>query len=533
MELVWSGDGTGNLIGSINAGEPVISISIDSAGDYIVTLHKSIDHAPGANEFSYAFSVDVSDGVETVPASLNLTIVDSVPIVDVQYGFGGNFSGTEIIGDLVDFGADFNGTQIDLSGSITALQALGLTSSGQPISYALSNNGATITATAAGNTVFVMAANTDGSYQFTINKSIDSFLFDSQGLAPGSSNNFYIHSDGTLVDTDSTREWLQTVRAENSNGTANTVEWNNNEITVGNNRIENGQKLIFDFDNQGVSGGADNGTYAAFTFGKQGNKNAALNYTWTTLYTDGTSATGSSSAAQLSIATPTGKLIDQITIEVTVGRGIVTDYKFGAVQEDVVNLPFEFDATDADGDVINGTVDISLAGTEVVDSSSLTAGNDYTLTSGDDTLLISSADLSTLESISGGAGTDTVKFNEDGQVITAEQINASFEGGFEIIDMTAFGSNELLLDFEGVLSLSEGSELNLTLDGEGGQEVSVLKIVGDAEDTVSIQSKEGETWEAVDSSATEGQVYKFTSEDASAPVYVQIVDVPVIDVPVS
>jgi VCBS repeat-containing protein len=80
--VVWSGVGTNTLTGSVG-GHPVITITVDNAGAYTVTLSHSVDH-PTINQEdlkSFSIPVQVSDGTVTTtnPNGLNVIIEDDRP----------------------------------------------------------------------------------------------------------------------------------------------------------------------------------------------------------------------------------------------------------------------------------------------------------------------------------------------------------------------------------------------------------------------------------------------------------------------
>ncbi len=84
--IVWSGEGTGMLTGSIPNGEgsiQVITITITNTGAYTVTLLGPIDHA-GANvedDKSFNVGVTVSDGTASTNGNMTVTVEDDSPII--------------------------------------------------------------------------------------------------------------------------------------------------------------------------------------------------------------------------------------------------------------------------------------------------------------------------------------------------------------------------------------------------------------------------------------------------------------------
>ena len=80
----WSGNNTGTLIGSAN-GKEVIRVSIDSKGDYAVSLSGPIDH-PKAGEDTLAikFGVNATDASATTSGSISVNVSDDAPVAAAQ-----------------------------------------------------------------------------------------------------------------------------------------------------------------------------------------------------------------------------------------------------------------------------------------------------------------------------------------------------------------------------------------------------------------------------------------------------------------
>ena len=82
LTVTWSGSGTAGspLIGSTADGE-VLRATIDSNGDYTVTLSKAIDHPDGGGEnvLSFDLTVSVSDGGNTSTGAITVSVEDDAP----------------------------------------------------------------------------------------------------------------------------------------------------------------------------------------------------------------------------------------------------------------------------------------------------------------------------------------------------------------------------------------------------------------------------------------------------------------------
>ncbi|MES9970665.1 MAG: tandem-95 repeat protein, partial [Candidatus Thiodiazotropha sp.] len=81
--ITWTGDGTDTLIGSAGGSE-VVRISIDTTGNYSVTLSDRVDHPVAGQEDVISFDVDVTvdDGTDSASAPLTVQIEDDAPTVN-------------------------------------------------------------------------------------------------------------------------------------------------------------------------------------------------------------------------------------------------------------------------------------------------------------------------------------------------------------------------------------------------------------------------------------------------------------------
>ena len=100
--ILWAGDGTNQLVGSAG-GSPIITIDIDDAGDYDVTLSGPVDHSDANTESDLDITVkaNVFDGTNNVEASFVITVEDDSPLTDDD----GNTIGEgndSVAGDVLD-----------------------------------------------------------------------------------------------------------------------------------------------------------------------------------------------------------------------------------------------------------------------------------------------------------------------------------------------------------------------------------------------------------------------------------------------
>ncbi|RBP46029.1 VCBS repeat-containing protein [Roseimicrobium gellanilyticum] len=205
VNVTWVGDGTNHLVGTVGA-TPIMDVVINNAGAFTVTLQGHIDHAPGdfENLFVFAFDVNVSDGITTVPTTLTVTIEDdsatagsnAAIIVDDDdvIGAGGNPGGT---GDLApanatgtvshSFGAD--------GGTIAWLNT------GAPVGFSYQLSGNNLLVKQGSTTVLTVNLNpTSGAYSVVQNAAILHALLANENDANFTLNYRVTDADGDFVD---------------------------------------------------------------------------------------------------------------------------------------------------------------------------------------------------------------------------------------------------------------------------------------------------------------------------------------------
>ncbi|CAM2780587.1 Serralysin G [Vibrio mytili] len=170
--------------------EPVFTLIVNTDGTYNFTLEGPIDHAQdGEDQLTLNFPIIATDfdgdtSTETIPVTItddipSITAVDAITVdEDDLANFGsdqsnpvsidGNFTTTQGADHVVSYQLDASATPVD-----------GLTSQGVAVTLTETPNGDgsfTYEATAAGNPVFTLTVNTDGSYNFTLEGPIDHAL---------------------------------------------------------------------------------------------------------------------------------------------------------------------------------------------------------------------------------------------------------------------------------------------------------------------------------------------------------------------
>ncbi|MFV9657033.1 retention module-containing protein [Pseudomonas sp. NY15366] len=241
-----SGDGSTSTL-TATAGEggvPVFTLVVTSDGGYVFTLLGPIDHPRKdgddsellgdkdlALDFSKLLTATDYDGDAVLggfnPGSFVIDVEDDVPVQAGQDGESprvvglvhedalspgnaeGNWQVLSVSGGvgtldaLVNFGADGRGG-FKLStetGALTALESLGLKSGGVALSYSVSVDGTSLTATAASKPIFTLTVGTDGSYEFLLQGPLDHSLQngdDSETLG----SKLVLDFSGVLIATD-------------------------------------------------------------------------------------------------------------------------------------------------------------------------------------------------------------------------------------------------------------------------------------------------------------------------------------------
>ena len=135
LPVTWTGVGTQSLTGSAG-GVPVITITINNAGAYTVTLLQSVDHS-GINVEdlkNFSVPVNVSDGTTTVGTSIAVTIEDdsataaddNVTTIEKALASTGNVLTNDHVGaDTPGAVVSVGGSAITLGGSQTIVGTYG------------------------------------------------------------------------------------------------------------------------------------------------------------------------------------------------------------------------------------------------------------------------------------------------------------------------------------------------------------------------------------------------------------------------
>ncbi|MFH4568530.1 retention module-containing protein [Vibrio diabolicus] len=187
VTLTETANGDGSFTYQATAGtESVFTLTVNTDGSYNFTLEGPIDHAVDSDELTLNFPIIVTDfDGDTTNATIPVTIVDDKPVItDVDaitvdeddlasigsdqsnpISIDGSFITTQGSDRVVSYQLDASSTPVD-----------GLTSQGVAVTLTESANGDgsfTYEATAGFEAIFTLTVNTDGTYNFTLERPID------------------------------------------------------------------------------------------------------------------------------------------------------------------------------------------------------------------------------------------------------------------------------------------------------------------------------------------------------------------------
>ncbi|TOP83714.1 RTX toxin [Vibrio parahaemolyticus] len=165
---------------------PVFTLTVNPDGSYNFTLEGPIDHASNSDELTLNFPIIATDfDGDTTSATIPVTIVDDQPVITNVAPI------TVDEDDLINIGSDqkealsidgkFTTTQgsdsvVSYQLDASAMPVDGLTSQGIAVTMtetANSDGSFTYTATAGANAVFTLVVKPDGSYNFTLERTLD------------------------------------------------------------------------------------------------------------------------------------------------------------------------------------------------------------------------------------------------------------------------------------------------------------------------------------------------------------------------
>ncbi|MCR9982490.1 retention module-containing protein [Vibrio alginolyticus] len=187
VTLTETANGDGSFTYEATAGtEAVFTLTVNTDGSYNFTLEGPIDHAVDSDELTLNFPIIATDfDGDTTNATIPVTIVDDKPVItdvdaitvdeDDLASIGSDQSNpTSIDGSFITTQGSDRVVSYQLDASSTPVD--GLTSQGVAVTLTETANGDgsfTYEATAGSEAIFTLTVNTDGTYNFTLERPID------------------------------------------------------------------------------------------------------------------------------------------------------------------------------------------------------------------------------------------------------------------------------------------------------------------------------------------------------------------------
>ncbi|RCW21030.1 T1SS-143 domain-containing protein [Vibrio parahaemolyticus] len=187
VTLTETANGDGSFTYKTTAGsEAVFTLTVNTDGSYNFTLEGPIDHAVDSDELTLNFPIIATDfDGDTTNATIPVTIVDDKPVItdvdaitvdeDDLASIGSDQSNpTSIDGSFITTQGSDRVVSYQLDASSTPVD--GLTSQGVAVTLTETANGDgsfTYEATAGSEAIFTLTVNTDGTYNFTLERPID------------------------------------------------------------------------------------------------------------------------------------------------------------------------------------------------------------------------------------------------------------------------------------------------------------------------------------------------------------------------
>ena len=542
LEFIWNAE-TRILQGSTD-GEPVLNISVEVSSDYSgsetlvsVELLGNLDHPVGANggtsgeednlRFNLSYTATDADG-DSVSGSFSVSIDDDMPVIGTpeaisldeegleegnagdSYSDGGDLAGEVLsaTGSLdISWGADdtnADGSDHDRSVAFAEQDApAGLTADGEPVTYALSDDGQTLTAYTGTEgeddytEVFTVALSDEekGSYSFTLLGNLDHTEVDTEDDLTLSFDFIATDSDGdsaegsftVTVDDDAPEAGPNSVIIADEDDLASGVG-DEQQGDQDPQNLTGVLKYSFGADGAGTIDFAKmDGTAALYGNGQPiTSGEEAISYSW-----DADSST-------LTAATTSGAQVFTLELDPSTGDYNFTlfstiDHREGnGSSDDTENPNVHFDltytVTDADGDRVDGSIRVMIDDdipvlaeqtTAAVDDEGLAdgieGGIEDDVTQGDDESTYSgslnftpgadqpaSVDFAAMDGTSGTLGTENLLYSWDGNTLTATVDGGDRDGTelftLEVTDAETGAYQITLLD----------NVLHESLDGELG-----------------------------------------------------------------
>ncbi|WP_028767993.1 VWA domain-containing protein, partial [Shewanella fidelis] len=487
--VTWAWDpNTNTLTGSAN-GIPVMTIVMGavSAGlsgfeaTYTVNLLQNIDHPLNDIEdiLTFNFGVTINDGTQDVITGFDVTIEDDAPVDEVDelaQNIIPHLIGSNVSGDLFDPGADGFGS--------VSFQVLttGLQYNGQSLSYSMSGN--TLTASASGTDVFTVTAVLDQNghydYVFELLQKVDQeILIDYDlGSAPAGNNfAYYVDADGTIYSQDGQATNVISTITGFTNGISSQINANSHGVGVGpQTSISDNESIKIDYGPNGTSllainlGTNNNGVHTG---------SADIQYIIT--YSDNsTKVVNTSISPTLLIEELESNGLSIMSIEIFHVSGedfqLTSLASTGLIFNEPIDIEFGYSATDGDNDAVvftqdnTGQFNITLTPDNLLPNA---LNNSYQLDSGS----AITANMITDDTESG------VDSDGDADTLTITQINGvdlNYVNGSATISLPG---GQLTVQADGSFTFSHNGNssnpvsFNYTIsDGNGGLDTATVDI---------------------------------------------------------
>ncbi|MBE9611029.1 type I secretion C-terminal target domain-containing protein, partial [Chitinilyticum piscinae] len=440
---VVNADGTLATDHSVSSALGTLTVTGYSNGtvSYSYTLMDNASHPSGAgnNSILDSFSVTVMDkDGDSAAASLDVRVIDDIPVVDVTNGWIANHSGGVLQGTLAEMGAD--GAAVDWTSAATYINGVAtqLSSQGEAITITgVAGTGNVLSGvTADGDVIFTLTGNADGTYAMQLFRAIDSsklFASDSNLLAYGDGPKYgYYLYQGTgdqLIafsagsPPDGSKTLLATFTAI-SDGSSAEINMSTAGIGVDNNNMNTGETLLIDLNN-----------VAKFSAVKISvdNYNAGEG-SYIIYYTDGSNSGSQTLVVDANgdalLQAGEGQYIDRLEISGSTNGGYKIDgMNFYNLDTSLVpSMQLGFTVKDADGDTASGSLTVTLDQQGSIDGTNDAnalggssggetlnglGGNDILTGAGGNDILVGGDGNDILfggagnDTLSGGAGSDT------------------------------------------------------------------------------------------------------------------------------
>ncbi|WP_024328071.1 retention module-containing protein [Thioalkalivibrio sp. AKL19] len=440
----------------------ITSFTDDGDGTYTVNysyeLTEAADHPDEGRDKLEKDAITVTvldDDDRTVENSIDVTIVDDMPVDDSRVVTFENTGEAVFQGAAVQMGADQDGAELKWTKAPEGLSSGGVSLHYEGVDSSVLKG----FAGEDGDLVFTLTGHPDGSYTFEQVGPIDLTTSVDRDISEGNFENasgpkdfFYVTDSGEFSTDLGSDSWAIRISgtSEANGAQANRLNSNANEFGVSTPEYSVNDSVTFDLDDTAESG--DPNLFSSLEIRFSGTTEVE----YTVIYTNGEQKSGTSENVEfVNFEAPEGEFLSKVTIK-NVGtdtaiNGIGTTELVSVTEEGV---PFDvgFTAVDGDNDDLDGTLQFFAEPGQVLDQSDseesvilVGSSEDNTLLGGDgDDILIGGAGDDIL---TGGAGDDIFRWNardEGTEGDPANDVITDFGNGNNVLDLKDLlqGENE-------------------------------------------------------------------------------------------